>query len=78
MTYLMSLNYRLRGGLFMLALAAVLAAWAMPVLAADYTGLTAAVDFADVITAILGVAAVIAGVYVVWRGVKFIYAAIRA
>ncbi len=43
----------------------------------DLTALTDQVDFGTVSTAILGVAASVAGLYILWRGVKFIYAAIK-
>jgi hypothetical protein len=41
-------------------------------LAADYTGITSAVNFADAITAIIAIAGTIAGVLVVIKGWKLI------
>lgn len=45
--------------------------------APDYTSLTTSVDFAGVITAILAVAATIAGLYVAIRGAKTVIGMIR-
>lgn len=41
------------------------------------TSLTGAVDFSTVITAILAVAAIMAGVYVAWKAAKMVVAAIK-
>lgn len=43
----------------------------------DLTSLTTAVDFSTVITAILAVAAIMVGVYVVWKGAKMVISAVR-
>lgn len=43
----------------------------------DFTTLTGAVDFSTAITAILAVFALVAAVYVVWKGGTLILAAIR-
>ena len=43
----------------------------------DYTSLTSSVDFAGVVTAILAVAATIAGLYVAIRGAKTVIGMIR-
>lgn len=45
--------------------------------AADYSDLTAAVDFATVQTALIAVGAVMAGIYVVRKGIKFVLSSIR-
>lgn len=50
------------------------AAYAVPV---DLTTLTAAVDFSTAITAILLVAAALAGVYIAWKAAKMVLAALR-
>lgn len=49
-------------------------AMAVPV---DLTAVTSAVDFSTVITALLLVAAALAGVYIAWKGAKMILSAIR-
>lgn len=51
-----------------------LSAFAVPV---DLTSVTAAVDFSTVISAVLLVAAALAGVYIAWKGAKMILNAIR-
>jgi len=43
----------------------------------DYSGLTGAVDFTAVVTALLAVAALVAAVLVVRKGIRFILGAIR-
>jgi hypothetical protein len=43
----------------------------------DYTALTSAVDFAGVITAVLAIAATLAGLYVAIRGAKTVVGMIR-
>lgn len=43
----------------------------------DYTSLTAAVDFSGVITAILAVAALLAAVYVVRKGIRLVLGSLR-
>lgn len=43
----------------------------------DLTSLVSAVDFSQVVTAVLGIAASLMAVYVVMRGIKFIYSAVR-
>ena len=43
----------------------------------DYSTLTGAVDFDTVKTALLAVAAVVVGVYVAIKGIKFVISAIR-
>ena len=57
----------------------LLAILALPALAVapDYTTLTSSVDFGSVITGILALAAVIMGVYVVVKGVKFLFGMLR-
>ena len=45
--------------------------------AANYSGLTSAVDFSAVITALLAVAAVIVGVLIVRKGIRFVLGALR-
>ena len=45
--------------------------------APDYTSLTTAVDFSTTTTAILGVAAALIVVYVSFKGVKLIMAAVK-
>lgn len=59
---------------FMLSLVSVPAMAAGP----DLTALTDAVDFGTVITAILAIAALVAGVYVAISGAKKVIAAIRS
>ena len=56
-----------------------IATLALPALAVapDYTTLTSSVDFGSVITGILALAAVIMGVYVVVKGVKFLFGMLR-
>ena len=49
-------------------------AMAVPV---DLTSVTNAVDFSTVVTALLLVAAALAGVYIAWKGAKMILIAIR-
>lgn len=51
----------------------------MPAFAAgpDLTALTAAVDFTNVVTAILAVAAALIVVYIAWKGAKMVLAAVR-
>lgn len=49
-------------------------AFAVPV---DLTSLTAAVDFSTTTTAILLVAAALAGVYIAWKAAKMVLAAVR-
>lgn len=49
-------------------------AFAVPV---DLTSVTSAVDFSTVISALLLVAAALAGVYIAWKGAKMILGAIR-
>jgi len=44
----------------------------------DYTVLTSAVDFGAVGTAILAVAAIVAGILALHRGVKMVLAAVRS
>lgn len=44
----------------------------------DYTTVTAAVDFATVETALLAIGAIIAGVYVGWKGLKLVLRGIRS
>ena len=52
---------------------------ALPALAQSvFDPLTTAVDFAEVIAAMLAVAALVIGVLVVWRGVRWIYQAVRS
>ncbi|MDZ4255492.1 MAG: hypothetical protein U1A72_23225 [Sulfuritalea sp.] len=43
----------------------------------DLTAVTTAVDFSTVTTAILGVAAAVAVVYLAWKGAKMVIAAVR-
>lgn len=43
----------------------------------DFTALTASVDFATVITAILAIAAIMAAVHVAWKGVKMVLSALK-
>lgn len=43
----------------------------------DYTTLTASVNFSDVITALLAVAASIIAVYIAWKGAKLIIHAVK-
>lgn len=60
--------------------AAILAslAFAVPASAqSQYDGLTAAVDWSDAITALVAVAALVAGMLVVRKGVKFVLGMIR-
>jgi len=45
--------------------------------APDYTTLTSSVDFTSVIAGILALAAVIMGVHVVVKGVKFLFGMLR-
>lgn len=45
--------------------------------ATDYSTLTNAVDFASVITALLAVAAVLVGVLIVRKGIRFVMGAIK-
>lgn len=59
-----------------LAMAAPAAAQTAPA-GTDYSTLTSAVDWSSAITGMLAVAAVVAGVLVVRKGIKFILAAIR-
>lgn len=63
------------------AVGSVLAVGSANVMAAgayDFTTLTAAVDFTSVGTAIMAVAALVAGLYAMWRGVKMVLSAIRS
>jgi len=46
--------------------------------APDYTTMTSAVSFTGVITAILAVGATLVGIYVVWKGIKFILRMVKA
>lgn len=62
------------------ALVAVSALVATPALAQnaqDYSTLTTAVDWSSAITALMAVAAVIAGVLVVRKGIRFVLGMIR-
>lgn len=43
----------------------------------DLSPLVDAVDFGQVVTAVLGIAAALMAVYVVMRGIRFIYQAVR-
>lgn len=43
----------------------------------DLTPLTSAVDFSTVGTAIMSVAGLVIGVYIIWRGAKFVLAAVK-
>lgn len=43
----------------------------------DFTSLTTAVDFSTVITAILAIGAIMATVYVAWKGVKMVLGALN-
>ena len=63
-----------------LASAFVLSLVAAPAMAAgpDFTALTDAVDFSTVQTAILAIAALVAGVYVLISGVKKVLVAIKS
>lgn len=45
--------------------------------APDFTSVTSAIDFSTVITAILAVAGIMAGVYVAFRGAKFALRALK-
>lgn len=45
--------------------------------APDLTPLTDAVDFSTVGTSIMAVAGTMAGVYIIWKGAKFVIAALR-
>lgn len=51
--------------------------FASPALAANYSGLTSAVDFTDAIAAIMAVAALVAAVLVVRKGIRFVLGSIR-
>lgn len=59
-----------------LALTAASAA-ALPVMASPYASITAAVDFADVVTGVIAVAALVAAVLVSIRGIRWILAAVK-
>ncbi len=63
-----------------LALASLLSLVGMPAFAAavDVTALTAAVDFSTVNAALLAVAAIMIGVYIVWRAAKFVLHAVKS
>lgn len=65
---------------YMLVLSFLLSVFAVPAMAAgpDFGPLTDAVDFSTVIAAILAIAALVAGVYVVMAGAKKILYAIRS
>jgi len=43
----------------------------------DYSSLTSAVNFSSAISAMMSVAAVVALVYVAWKGIKFVISAMR-
>ncbi|WLH26791.1 hypothetical protein PSH76_13545 [Pseudomonas sp. FP215] len=63
------------------AVASVFTAVSANVMAADaydYTALSGAVDFSAVGVAIMAVAALIAGLYAMFRGVKMVLSAIRS
>ena len=68
-----------------LAVAAPIAAVVVPTVAfaqtattgQDYSTLTEAVDWSSAITAIMAVGAVLAGVYVVFKGIRFVLKMIR-
>ncbi|EEV7776765.1 major capsid protein [Enterobacter hormaechei] len=68
----------------LVALAAVSAVAAPSVMAAegtskfDLTALTGAIDFGDVGTAILGIAAAVAGLYALFAGVKHVLRMVRS
>lgn len=62
----------------LLLAAGIATAFSSPVLAqANYSELTTAVDWSTAITAIMAVAAVIAGVLVVRKGVRFVLGMLR-
>jgi hypothetical protein len=50
---------------------------AAPVHAADLSDLTSAINFSDVSTAVMTVAAALATIYVLWKGASLILRAIR-
>lgn len=50
---------------------------AMPVMASPYASITAAVDFDDVVSGVIAVAALVAAVLVSIRGIRWILAAVK-
>jgi hypothetical protein len=68
-------NFFQRGGAVLLAL--VMASMVATPAAANYSTLTSAVDWSSAITALMAVAAVIAGVLVIRKGIKFVLASLR-
>lgn len=69
-------NLTVRNALVVLLLAAVPAV-SLATPTTDYDSIVAAVDWADVITGIAGIAALIAGVLVVRKGVRMLLGMIR-
>lgn len=72
----MNRNFLKAAGASLVAAGALVTAPANAV-ATDYSTLTTAVDWSSAITAIMAVAAIIAGVFVTYRGISFVLRMIK-